>query len=386
MKITDFDNLQILTDGYREEEKTDDDGTKKQIHRCIYCEKEIPLTDMPAHLAQHSDSEKLAIYLHADSIITFTAKEKKYLSLAFLGDDDKTIAAKMGIPEVSARRMGGEFRNQIRHSRRVLAMTKLLGNNLDRQKRSESIPIHTEMPVLDEAGMVKGFCKTKRELHESKALHGTTLIVVVKKLETGPAILVVDKGNQKISFNEDDLFLTVYDVLGGHVRVCDWATELDRKFGYNELDKQYDYHELIDKPFPKEKAMWACAQREQKDELISPKQSNESLSFWFEDRYTGQNDEGVNDEITWVFLCRYQNANPAASKQLNISGEVRIKDEWIDSIGRTTPHTYVGRFWRIPDLREELKKPTVKALDGLERVLKKLDDPAAMKHLMDWLG
>ena len=379
MIITDFDNLQILINGYREEVAEDENGTEVIINRCIYCEKEIPSEDMEQHLAQHSNREKFQIYLQADSIVTFTAKEKKYLTLAFLGDDDKTIAKKMNIPEVSARRMCSEFKNQIRHSRRVLAMSKLLGSNLDRKKRSESIPLHTEMPVLDESGIVQGFCKNKRELHEAEALHTTSLIVIVKRLETGePAILIVDKTNQAMTFVEEGKFIIIYDILGGHARVCDWDTR---------LEKNFDYKKLIGTAFPKEKVMWNCGRRELARELVSPKQGDESLSFWFEDRHTGKNDEGVNDEITWVFLCRYHNDVPAASKELNIPGEVRIKDDWIDSIGRTTSHTYVGRFWRIPELREELKKPTVKALDGLERVLKKLDeDHAAMKHLIDWLG
>ena len=384
LKITDFDDLQILLNGYREEVSEGENGSGTPIKQCIYCEKDVPSEDMEQHLTQHSDSEKFQIYLQADSIVTFTAKEKKYLTLAFGGDDDKAIAKKMGIPEVSARRMCSEFKNQIRHSRRVHAMSALLGSNLDRQKRSESIPLHTELPVLDESEIVQGFCKTKRELHERGALHATSQIVIVKRLETGePAILVVDKANQTMTFGDEDPFIVIYDILGGHVRVCDWPFALEKNSNRKKL---FDAKNLIGTAFEKEKVMWACGRRELARELISPKQRDDNLSFWFEDRYTGKNDEGINNELTWVFLCRYHNDVPAAAKQLNIPGEVRIKDDWIDSIGRTTSHTYVGRFWRIPELREELKKPTIRALDGLERVLKKLDNPTAMKYLLDWLG
>jgi hypothetical protein len=185
----------------------------------------------------------------------------------------------------------------------------------------------------------------------------------------------VDKANKTMTLSKEDQSHIKYDVLGGHVRVCDWDAKLDKGFNYKQL---------ISKPFPKSDVMWNCAKRELARELVSPKQSDDDLSFWFEDRYTGKNDEGINSEITWSFLCRYRND---ASAELNRPGEVRIKDDWIDSIGKSTSHTYVGRFWRIPELREELKKPTVKAYDGLERVLNMLeDDPAAMKHLIEWLG
>ena len=370
MKISDFDDLSVLLRGFR--------GTEKDhISTCIYCEKEVPIEDMPAHLEQHGDSEIFQIYLQADSIVLFTAKEKQYLSLAFLGDNDKIIAEKMGIPHVSARRMRNEFKNQIRQARRLLAMAKLFGNKLDRQMRSEPTQLHTEIPAIDEAEKVLHFCKTKRELHQNGSLHPTSIIVVVKKdPETGsPAILVVDKASKTMALGEDNTVFIIYDVLGGHVRLCDWDIK---------LDKGFDCSKLIGQAFPKEEAMWNCSRRELRRELVSPKQSDESLSFWFEDRHTGENDEGINNELTWCFLCRYQND---ASTELNTPGEVRIKDDWIDSIGRTTSHTYVGRFWRIPELREELNKSNVKALDGLERILKKLEeDPAEMEHIIEWLG
>ena len=370
LKISDFDDLQVIQRGFRDTEK-------KGTSICIHCEEEVVKDDMPAHLKQHSDSEIFQTLLQADSITTFTAKEKQYLTLVFSGDDDKTIAGKMGIPHVSARRMRNEFKTQIRQAHRLLAMANLLGNKLDRQKRSESMPLHTEIPVIDEVGTVFGFRKTKRELHRDGSLHPTSLIVVIKKdPETGePAILVVDKANKTMTLGEKDAFFIIYDVLGGHARLCDWNIKLSNDF---------DYNELIGKTFPKQEVMWNCARRELRRELVSPRQSDESLSFWFEDRHSGENDEGINNEITWCFLCRYQNE---ASTELNMPGEVRIKDDWIDSIGRTTSHTYVGRFWRIPELREEIKKSNVKAFDGLERVLKKLDDdPAAMKHIIEWLG
>jgi hypothetical protein len=125
--------------------------------------------------------------------------------------------------------------------------------------------------------------------------------------------------------------------------------------------------------------MLNCARRELERELVSPKQSSGSLSFWFEDRYTGENSEGLNNEITWCFICKYQGGAH------NAPGETpRIKDDWIDSIGRVATHTYVGRFWRIPELREELKKDGATAFDGLERILGKLEnDPEAANRLIE---
>ncbi|HRV98984.1 MAG TPA: hypothetical protein P5201_10355, partial [Aminobacteriaceae bacterium] len=71
------------------------------------------------------------------------------------------------------------------------------------------------------------------------------------------------------------------------------------------------------------------------------------------------------------FLCQYKNGTLS---KLNVPGEVRIKDDWIDSIGEPVSRTYVGRFWRFSDIRREVETHPEHANDGLKRVLEQLSE------------
>lgn len=364
LRTNDFDSIRTLSGGFRLEAEPEN-GDKKPNSVCIYCDKAVSPDDMASHLSQHTDAERFQTILHADSIFGFTAKEKSYLSLVFAGYKDEEIAAKMGIPAVSARRMRNQFNNQMRMARGLLAMGDLLGDKLKRRKKEKSKKQGTEIPSLDKAGTVTALYNTKRELHGDGALHMTTIIAVVKRdpETTEPALLIVDKGDQKTTLGETEI--SALDLLGGHLRTCDLGG--------------IDPGDIIGNPLPIDAAMWSCARRELERELVSPAQAPENLHFWFEDRYTGENAEGVNNELSWVFFCRYS----GTLDKLNTPGEPRVKDDWIDSIGAETSRTYVGRFWRLSEIMEEAARKPKSINDGLMRVLTRLKSDKALTKALD---
>ena len=371
MQIDDFDNAQILKSGFRTEEP-EHGQAKNNEHVCIYCGETVPADQLKKHASRHTQQEQFDLLLNADSVFAFTAKEKRYLSDVFAGRKDKEIAQRMGIPEVSARRMRNQLNNRMRQARGLLLLDELLGDSLKRRKKRKPEPERTAIPSLDEAGNVLAFHATKRALHEAGLLHPTSILVVYKRdPETGePAILVVDKADQLSAGEDASAIPAALDVLGGHVREGDFPMA----DGEEDMERAY-----AGKPLPFEPVLWNCARRELARELVSPGQPNENLSFWFTDRYSGAHAEGVNNELSWVFLCRYSNGT---LRSLNVPGEVRIKDDWIDSIGESVSRTYVGRFWRLSDLSREVTAHPEQANDGLKRVLKRLSEqPELLKKL-----
>ena len=124
MQLEDFDKTQVLESGFREKEIEKKDTSKKT---CIYCGVEVPCDSLRQHALMHTDQEKFDLLLHADSVFAFTAKEKLYLNYVFSGYKDKEIAPKMGIPEVSARRMRNQFNGpQLLIRLRLILTTKLV--------------------------------------------------------------------------------------------------------------------------------------------------------------------------------------------------------------------------------------------------------------------
>ncbi len=357
MKLEDFDKTQVLESGFREKESESSDAP---LMSCIYCIEDVSRDSLKKHASLHTDRERFDILLHADSVFAFTAKEKLYLNYVFFGYKDKEIAQRMGIPEVSARRMRNQFNNLVRQARGLLLLNDLLGDKLRRRKKEKTLKDGTQIPSLDELGIVQAFHPTKHMVHEKGLLHATTIIVVMKKdPETGePAFLIVDKADKQSRC--DALTVSALDVLGGHVRMEDFVK------APNE-----DYHAgaYVGKPLPFETVMWNCVRRELSRELVSPCQNAGSLSFWFENRYKGPHAEGMNNEISWVFICDYQNGT---LNKLNVPGEVRVKDDWIDSIGEQVSRTYVGRFWRLSDIQNEVAAHPEQANDALKRVLEQL--------------
>ena len=372
MQIEDFDNTQILNSGYRTEE-AEHGQAKSPAHVCIYCGETVPADQLKKHAVLHSRQEKFERLLNADSVFGFTAKEKRYLADVFAGLKDKEIAQRMGIPEVSARRMRNQLNNRVRQARGLLLLDELLGDSLKRRKKKKPEPEQMAIPSLDEAGNVLAFHATKRALHEAGLLHPTSILVVYKRdPETRePAILVVDKADQLSAGEDASAIPAALDVLGGHVREEDFPL-VD---GAEDIARAY-----AGKPLPFETVLWNCARRELARELVSPSQPEEALSFWFADRYSGQHAEGVNNELSWVFLCRYTNGT---LNSLNVPGEVRIKDDWIDSIGESVSRTYVGRFWRLGDLTREVIAHPEQANDGLSRVLKRLSEEPDLLNALD---
>ena len=367
MQLEDFDKTQVLESGFREKESGKKDALKKT---CIYCGVEVPCDSLRQHALMHTDQEKFDLLLHADSVFAFTAKEKLYLNYVFSGYKDKEIAPKMGIPEVSARRMRNQFNNLIRQARGLLLLNDLLGDKLSRRKKEKPVKQGTQIPSIDELGIVQAFHPTKHILHERGLLHATTIIVVIKNdPETGePAFLIVDKADKQSGY--DALTVSALDVLGGHVRTEDFV---------QAPNEDYQAGAYVGKPLPFDSVMWNCARRELSRELVSPCQSEKSLSFWFENRYKGIHDEDINNEISWVFLCDYRNGT---LDKLNVPGEVRVKDDWIDSIGEQVSRTYVGRFWRLSDIQNEVTAHPEHVYDGLKRVIQKLsDDPSVYESL-----
>lgn len=360
MQIDDFDSAEILESGYRKKEAAGKQA-EKSAGVCIYCGEEVPAGARRTHAAQHSRKEKFELLLHADSVFSFTGKEKRYLHYVFSGYSDKEIAQLMGIPEVSARRMRNLFNNRIRQARGLLLLDELLDGKLKRRKKKKPEKTNARMPSIDEKGIVNAFYPTKRALHEAGLLHATSIIVVFKRdPETGePAFLIVDKSDKQVA-SGDGLPAAMLDVLGGHVREEDFPPVP----GEEDVARAY-----AGRSFPFETVLWNCARRELSRELVSPDQGDASLSFWFEDRYCGKHPEGINSEISWVFLCRYQNGT---LNKLNAPGEVRVKDDWIDSIGESVSRTYVGRFWRLSEIRSEVAAHPEQANDGLKRVLERL--------------
>ena len=372
MKLEDFDKSQVLESGFREKESESSDAP---FMSCIYCNEDVPFDSLKEHTKLHTNHEKFDILLHADSVFAFTAKEKRYLNYVFHGYKDKAIAQKMGIPEVSARRMRNQFNNLMRQARGLLLLNDLLGDKLKRRKKEKALKGGTEIPSIDDLGIVQAFHPTKHIVHEKGLLHATTIIVVIKNdPETGePAFLVVDKADKQSGY--DTLAVSALDVLGGHVRREDF---------FHMPSEEYVAETFVGKPLPLESIMWNCARRELSRELISPCQSDESLSFWFENRYTGIHAEGTNNEISWVFLCEYKNGT---QNKLNVPGEVRVKDDWINSIGEQVSRTYVGRFWRLSDIQNEVAAHPEHVYDGLKRVIQKLsDDPTVYESLKNFLN
>ena len=100
----------------------------------------------------------------------------------------------------------------------------------------------------------------------------------------------------------------------------------------------------------------------------------------FTDRYRDEPGAGKNNEISWVFFCRYTNGT---QHSLNVPGEVRIKDDWIDSIGESVSRTYVGRFWRFGELIRQVDAHPEQANDGLKRVLKRLSEEPELLNMLE---
>ncbi len=362
MRIEDFDNTKILESGFRTEEP-EYGQTPNPGYVCVYCGEAVPADQMKRHASRHGRQEKLDLLLNADSVFGFTAKEKRYLAEVFAGRKDKEIAQRMGIPEVSARRMRNLLNNRMRQARGLLLLDELLGDSLKRRKKKKPEPERTAIPSLDEAYNVLAFYETKRALHEAGLLHPTSILVVYKRdPETGePAFLVVNKADQLGAGEDASSIPAALDLLGGHVR------EEDFPLADGAEDNERSY---VRKPLPFETVLWNCARRELARELVSPSQPEENLTLWFTDRY-GKHKEGTNNEISWVFLCRYTNGT---QHLLNVPGEVRIKDDWIDSIGESVSRTYVGRFWRLSELSREVTAHPEQANDGLRRVIKHLSE------------
>jgi len=363
MQIEDFDCTKTLESGFRKRE-TNGTQAEKPSSICIYCGEEVPDDLLRQHATRHNRLEKFDLLLHADSIFAFNAKEKRYLHYVFFGYKDKEIAKLMGIPEVSARRMRNLFNNRIRQARGLLLLDELLDGNLKRRKKKKAEKEKTRMPSIDDQGIIQAFHPTKRALHEAGLLHATSIIVIVKRdPETGePALLIVDKADKQVSSEDGLPTASALDVLGGHVREEDFPPIA----GEEDTARAY-----AGQPLPFETVLWNCARRELSRELVSPSQDSACLSFWFENRYSGKHAEGVNREVSGVFLCQYKNGTLS---KLNVPGEVRIKDDWIDSIGEPVSRTYVGRFWRFSDIRREVETHPEHANDGLKRVLEQLSE------------
>ncbi|MEA4939706.1 MAG: hypothetical protein VB091_08995 [Christensenella sp.] len=363
MQIYDFDSSHILESGFRADEPEDTNAVSgAQI--CIYCGERVPADQQKKHASRHGRQEKFDLLLNADSVFAFTAKEKSYLYHVFAGLKDKEIAQKMGIPEVSARRMRNQFNNRMRQARGLLLLDELLGDSLKRRKKKKPESERTRIPSLDEAGNVLAFYPTKRTLHEAGLLHPTSILVVYKRdPKTGePAFLVVDKADKLGAGDDASPVASALDVLGGHVREEDFPLNS----GASDAEGAF-----AGKPIPVDPVLWNCARRELARELVSPSQPEENLSLWFTNRYRGTHAEGTNNEISWVFFCRYTNGT---QHLLNVPGEVRIKDDWIDSIGESVSRTYVGRFWRLGELIRQVDAHPEQANDGLKRVLKRLSE------------
>jgi len=371
MQIEDFDNSHILESGFRAEEP-EDSKTTPCAQICVYCGETVPADQLRKHASRHDRQEKFDLLLNADSVFAFTAKEKSYLYYVFTGCKDKEIAQKMGIPEVSARRMRNQFNNRMRQARGLLLLDDLLGDSLKRRKKKKPEPERTRIPsldeafnVLDEAFNVLAFYPTKRALHEAGLLHPTSILVVYKRdPETGePAFLVVDKADKLGAGDDVSPVASALDVLGGHVR--------EEDFPIVDGDEGLE-HTYVRNPLPLAPVVfWNCARRELARELVSPSQPEENLTLWFTDRYRDEPGAGKNNEISWVFLCRYTNGT---QHLLNVPGEVRIKDDWIDSIGESVSRTYVGRFWRLSELIREVDAHPEQTNDGLRRVIKRLSE------------
>jgi hypothetical protein len=361
MQIEDFDHTEVLESGYRTEEPEHGQAQNPE-HVCIYCGEPVPADQLKKHASRHGRQEVFDLLLNADSVFGFTAKEKRYLADVFAGRKDKEIAERMGIPEVSARRMRNQLNNRMRQARGLLLLNELLGDSLKRRKKRKPEPERTRIPSVDEDGNVLAFYPTKRALHEAGLLHPTSILVVYKRdPETGePAFLVVDKADKLGAGDGASPIASALDVLGGHVREEDFPLTDDT------LVEKHIFAEHPDSVNP---VLWNCARRELARELVSPSQPEENLAFWFIDRYRGPHAEGINNEISWVFLCRYTNGT---LRSLNVPGEVRIKDDWIDSIGESVSRTYVGRFWRLSELVREVDAHREQTNDGLRRVLERL--------------
>ena len=96
------------------------------------------------------------------------------------------------------------------------------------------------------------------------------------------------------------------------------------------------------------------------------------------EEYMADTDPG-DSNVTFEVSGDYANGT---LNSLNVPGEVRIKDDWIDSIGESVSRTYVGRFWRLGELTREVKAHPEQANDGLKRVLKRLsEEPDLLKAL-----
>lgn len=254
----------------------------------------------------------------------------------------------------------------------MLLLGDLLGDTLRRRGYTSDASENTQLPVLNEQGIVRGFYSTKRQLHAAGLLHPTTIILVaMPDPKTGePCLLVVDKGDQQFSSDASPLALHAYDLLGGHVRRADAPTM------------------ALGRPFPWEEAMWNCARNQLDAELSVYTPGKASLPLdevhlfhLYTDRYTGPHAEGENNESSWVMVFRFP-------PELHTNEtDIRVEDDWIDSLGGSKERKYVCKFWPLPDILREVAARPGDALDGIRRVLSRLEsDPDLMRQFRQMAG
>lgn len=340
---------------------------------CLCCDQRLAPEAIDAHLEGHTDAEKFELLVNADSVFGFNATQKAFLQLLFSqGLKDKEIGRLLGLSPSTAQRIRNGFIAGLREARGMLLLNDLLGNALQRRGYTSGIQENLQLPALNEEGIVRGFYSTKRQIHAAGLLHPTTIILVaMPDSGTGePSLLVVDKGDQQLSSDVTPLALHAYDLLGNHVRRADAPTM------------------ALSQPFPWEEAMWNCARNQLDEELSVYTPGKTSLPLdeghlfhLYTDRYTGPSTEGENNENSWVLVFRFP------PELYHDETDIRLEDDWVDTLGGAKERKYVCKFWPLRDiLREVVEKPG-DALDGIRRVLGRLEsDPELMRKFRQLAG
>ena len=306
--------------------------------------------DIEHQLEALPPQEKLAFLTNADSLFGFSALEKAYLMKVFEGKNDAQIAGELHIPLSTSKWMRNEFLSKMRQARGMLMIESILDGKMSRREYRRPARKADELPFFDDKYIIRGFCREKRQLHDAGLFHATVIIIVAKRLpETGEMmILVSDKADQLPASGKDTAVRHAYDLIGGHIKRIDAPME-------------------IGDPFPFERAMESAARRELSAELVLRKSKHDPdrLDRLYVDRHQGPLGGGTNHELSWVYLYPVLPSDTV----FHTPGGVRIRDDWIDSIGEKVIRYYPGRFYSVPEIAAEIDKNPSDANDALTRVL-----------------
>ena len=316
---------------------------------------------------KQGDSEALfCVFLGADSLLSLTPEDKAFYSMLFNGESDqKAIAEKLGISYNSVRvKRSKLYEEYIRSKLNYVLLNMIFSKQPKRiyNKRPVAKQSHlTQIPYfISPDSEIAGFVTNKDELHTNPALseyiHATTIVLMAKRLPDGELFFLTC---DKKAYNMDNLtgeapVRNRYDSpAGGHLELQDIPE------GENRLS---------------DKAFANCAVRELNEEIYLRRAvlQPEKARYLFQLSYKSANSGSGrhNNEFSYVYLYLLE-------KQT----DVRVRERYTDTIGKTVNHELRIRYFTYKDLLDEFKSPE-NFSDGLGRVVSHLiERPEAYEEL-----